>query len=324
MQTVNLTCFVASAFGHRDVDDIYRKAVVPALRQSNVQPLRVDLVEHNDDIDDKILQLIEQCDFCIADLTYARPSVYYEAGRVHGLGKKVIFTVRSDHFRPKATDVNGNLKVHFDLQMKNIIPWNRPDATFIARIKARVELVAKPLLDARAKTLVEQAAETGFSKLALKDRIQSIRGLCMRSIRRRGFRLHFGWRENEGNFIGVRSKGSEEEVVACIVEPSLTGKQLGSLWAIPSQGILGLPSLDTRAGKNPSLVEVFAITLRPVPSTRIEEALDRFSPVTEGAYFCKDRAISGRKAPMMIRFMCPRSLPSLQRDLRKCLDVDLK
>jgi nucleoside 2-deoxyribosyltransferase len=52
-----------------------------------IEPLRVDQIEHNDDIDDKIIELIKKCDFCIADLTYARPSVYYEAGYVYGLKK---------------------------------------------------------------------------------------------------------------------------------------------------------------------------------------------------------------------------------------------
>lgn len=118
-----LRCFSTSAFGKRDVDIIFTKVVQPVLRQRSITPIRIDRVEHNDDIDDKILELIEYCDFCIADLTYARPSVYYEAGRVHGMGKPLIFLARSDHFNPKKDDLFGNFKIHFDLQMKNVIKW---------------------------------------------------------------------------------------------------------------------------------------------------------------------------------------------------------
>lgn len=68
-----MNCFVASAFDHDDVDAVYDRAIRPVLREFNVRPFRVDRVEHNDDIDDRIFQLIERSDLCIADLTYGGP-----------------------------------------------------------------------------------------------------------------------------------------------------------------------------------------------------------------------------------------------------------
>ena len=41
-------------------------------------------INMNDDIDDKIFALLNSSHLCIADLTHARPSVYYEAGVLHG------------------------------------------------------------------------------------------------------------------------------------------------------------------------------------------------------------------------------------------------
>lgn len=117
-----MKCFVASAFGFRDVDKIYG-VVHRTLRQIGVNAVRIDRVEHNEDIDDKICSLIRESDLCIADLTYARPSVYYEAGYAFGLGKPVVYIVKGDHFRPKPGDETGSRRVHFDLQMKNIIKW---------------------------------------------------------------------------------------------------------------------------------------------------------------------------------------------------------
>ncbi|HUS50435.1 MAG TPA: hypothetical protein VMZ91_09740, partial [Candidatus Paceibacterota bacterium] len=86
-----ISCFVACAFGKDDVDEIYENAILPVLKLMEIKPYRVDQIEHNDDIDNKIIELISKCDICIADLTYARPSVYYEAGYFTGLGKSVIF-----------------------------------------------------------------------------------------------------------------------------------------------------------------------------------------------------------------------------------------
>lgn len=145
-----LKCFIASAFGKKDVDAIYSKVVKPVLLQKKITPIRVDQVEHNDDIDDKILKSIDECDFCIADLTYARPSAYYEAGRVHGLRKPVIFLARYDHFDHQEGDDLGNYRIHFDLQMKNIIQWSNPTQTLKKKIrlqnqcrnKADVEILA--------------------------------------------------------------------------------------------------------------------------------------------------------------------------------------
>jgi hypothetical protein len=53
-----LRCFVAMAFGQKGTDAIFR-----ALRQ------RVDRIEHNDNIDTRIIWEIEAADLVIADLT---------------------------------------------------------------------------------------------------------------------------------------------------------------------------------------------------------------------------------------------------------------
>lgn len=90
MAGVPLRCFVASAFGKNDVDQIFKKCLRPVLRVNSIRAYRVDVVEHNDDIDDKIYELIDTADLVIADLTYARPSVYFEAGYALGKGIPVI------------------------------------------------------------------------------------------------------------------------------------------------------------------------------------------------------------------------------------------
>jgi nucleoside 2-deoxyribosyltransferase len=143
-----IKCFIASAFGYSDIDAIYENAITQVLAETGISAHRVDREIHNDDIDDKIIELINTCDICIADLTYARPSVYYEAGYFSGLGKQVIFMVRSDHFQPKESDVYGVKRVHFDLQMKNIISWYSitQTNTFQKALKSRINHICEPIL----------------------------------------------------------------------------------------------------------------------------------------------------------------------------------
>jgi nucleoside 2-deoxyribosyltransferase len=163
---------VACAFGKDEVDEIYQNAVLPVLKSMEITPCRVDQIEHNDDIDNKIIELISKCDVCIADLTYARPSVYYEAGYFTGLKKSVIYIARKDHFSPKAEDVYGNFKVHFDLQMKNIIPWSstkRVD-TFKRKLLSRLKFISKPLMKRIAEERKQEKSRLDFSRLSQEDK----------------------------------------------------------------------------------------------------------------------------------------------------------
>jgi nucleoside 2-deoxyribosyltransferase len=87
------------AFSHPDTDAWFDKSLVPVLKRKGVSARRVDRLEHNDDIDDRILQELEGADFVLADLTYARPSVYFEAGYAQRV-IPVIYTCRADHLEP--------------------------------------------------------------------------------------------------------------------------------------------------------------------------------------------------------------------------------
>ncbi len=171
---MSFQCFVASAFGHRDVDQVYSRVVQPLLRDFSTSARRVDRVEHNDDIDDKIFALLESADFCIADLTHARPSVYYEAGFAAGRSKPVIYIVRADHFRRRADieDPNGNLRVHFDLQMKNILVWkSADDPNFRRRLKRRLKLITARLPKPSSNSDAGKASDIAtFGGLSLNER----------------------------------------------------------------------------------------------------------------------------------------------------------
>jgi nucleoside 2-deoxyribosyltransferase len=70
---------------------------------------RVDEVESNERITDRIIESITKAEFVIADLTKERPNVFFEAGFAHGLGKTPIYVARE------------GTPIHFDIKDYPII-----------------------------------------------------------------------------------------------------------------------------------------------------------------------------------------------------------
>jgi hypothetical protein len=256
------TCFIASAFGHRDVDAVYSKAIVPVLRELGVKPVRVDRINHNERIDSKILSLISQSDFGIADLTFARPSVYYEAGYIEGLAKNVIYIARKDHFKQKETDLHGNERIHFDLITKNIIPWTGVNEEFKRRLRSRVNLILRSVNPKLKVSAVENESKQEFRKMSLTARIQALRDLCGSYIQKKKFKpVQFRFiREVYGN---------QKVHVQFEISESLTQNDLR---------IYGNHAAVLSMDYTRNVVRVFCV-LNVVPLKRIEVALPYFQPV---------------------------------------------
>lgn len=87
---------------HPDLTDV-ADSVRTVFRTFGVHAVRADDIEHDGLITERILNEIRTSEFLFADLTGARPNVYYEIGFAHALGKKVIL------FRRSGTGI------HFDL-----------------------------------------------------------------------------------------------------------------------------------------------------------------------------------------------------------------
>lgn len=169
-----IRCFAAMALDRPETDALFRH-VKNTLKPISIDVFRVDRIEHNDDIDDRIISEIEKADFVLADLTFARPSVYFEAGYAQR-GGPVIYTARSDHFQAKVDDPNGNLRVHFDLQMKNIIAWRNPgDAAFLKRLRSRALKVIAPIIVQKRAEKEEDRKAEDFQCLSLVDKLESLR-----------------------------------------------------------------------------------------------------------------------------------------------------
>jgi len=104
--------FVAMWFAE-ELRSAYTDGIAAALEAAGYWPLRVDNVQFNERIDDRIIVEIRQSRFIVADCTGQRGGVYFEAGYALGLGLTVIWTCREN-------DV-GNL--HFDIRQYHLVVW---------------------------------------------------------------------------------------------------------------------------------------------------------------------------------------------------------
>jgi len=278
----NISCFVACAFGKDDVDEIYQNAILPVLKSMEIKSYRVDQIEHNDDIDDKIIELILKCDICIADLTYSRPSVYYEAGYFKGLGKSVIFIARKDHFSPKTEDVYGNFKIHFDLQMKNIIPWSstkRVD-TFKRKLLSRLKLISKPLLQRIEKDHKQKKSQLDFSRLSQKGKQLIIETQLLKFLKKRswiGNKLNLSTNNYMADIDKFYSKtfNKSKKYIFPFITLSATKEYLkdNRMCLLRISGL----GLFKKGNRN-----ILFISIRKVPKSRLEDMYPDATPIANG------------------------------------------
>ena len=123
-------CFVAMSF---DVSlaEAYTLGIQRAIQECHCVPIRLDKVEHNDKICDRIIAEIRRCQFVVADVTGQNPGAYFEAGFAMALGRPVIWICREDEE-----------KIHFDTRQYPHIFWKTPEdlrQQLVSRISATIK-----------------------------------------------------------------------------------------------------------------------------------------------------------------------------------------
>lgn len=159
-------CFVALWFTP-EMNEIYETVIKKAIEfqeegasSPRFEAVKIDNVEHVNDINDEIIGQIRRSRFMVCDLTGYRGGVYFEAGFAYGLGLDVIYTCRKDWSKEellknekgkeitKLFDSQNNMiqikkeGIHFDLAHRNRIEWE-PDKLedFKIKLENRIKAV---------------------------------------------------------------------------------------------------------------------------------------------------------------------------------------
>lgn len=113
------TAFVAMSFApeHRALE----AAICEGIGNAGYAPKVVRDDVYAGGVMDRVLALIREARFVVADYTDNRGGVYYEAGFALGLGKLVIHSCRQDQLDP----TNTTTALHFDVKHLKILPWQK-------------------------------------------------------------------------------------------------------------------------------------------------------------------------------------------------------
>jgi nucleoside 2-deoxyribosyltransferase len=300
-------CFVAMAFGWDDTDAFYEKQILPTLKRNGIKPVIINRHQSNDDLNFQIFEQLDKADFCIADLTYTRPSVYFEAGYAQR-AIPVIYTARKDHLGKGQPD---DLRVHFDLQMKPIVVWSSPaDLTFSNRLEKRLRAtVLKDWRQRQEENEKYEIAKQQFRQLSQFEKLHRIRRLTLYEMRKAGIKLS-QWDKvkfeftsdtsSHGGAYGRKSiiDGHIDHVFAStkignkILEISLqTYNSLSKqdLWDLQGAYYAGVfhNGLAERYKTAHLFSHNIALSLRPVTSHQIESVLSSFSPLINSERYVK-------------------------------------
>jgi hypothetical protein len=126
--------FVAMSF-KPSLNDVWEKGLKPGIEDCGCEAIRIDRVQHNEKICDRIVAEIRGCGYLVADVTRHRQGVYFEAGLAMGLQKPVIWTCCARELG----------RAHFDTRQYNHIPWDTP-ADLREKLRDRIKATIIPRL----------------------------------------------------------------------------------------------------------------------------------------------------------------------------------
>lgn len=121
------TVFIICEFGNDEINHNYEFVIKPLIEKYALEPIRIDFLSHTGHITEKILEVIRNSHFVIADLTGEKQNCYYELGYAHALGKRAIILAKE------------GTKRHFDI---STYKWNYWSDYKDLKIKLEAEIKA--------------------------------------------------------------------------------------------------------------------------------------------------------------------------------------
>ncbi|MBT7857286.1 MAG: hypothetical protein HN720_10200, partial [Nitrospinaceae bacterium] len=294
---MSLRCFVAMAFGQEDTDQLYKFIIKPVLDSLEVRPVRVDKLNYNSNIDMKILDEIKKCDIAFVDLTYARPSVYFEAGFAER-NVPVIYSARDDHLKQDPDDEEGNEVVHFDLKMRNLLLWKKQsDGKYKNQLNKRMRVTIAPILRDKEKNKKNKAQKDNFYSRSLNARIEQLVKISSATLKLNRFncedlqKLRAKWLkvgfENRAYFQDAGNFALQQYTRLNLIDPGTLGTKL-------SKNNLTTISVHIRSGFTKRNMDNFSkyFLVRPIYNIRSPSIRGNFKGIVDHIFF-----VSFRKVP---------------------------
>lgn len=245
----------------------------------------------------------------IADLTYSRPSVYWEAGFAERI-TPVVYMARRDHFSPKSPeeDPHETTKIHFDLVNANIIPWS--ETSFLSTRKTlsrRLKLVSRPFEKERKENEKLRDQRQEFSALSLMERNNLVNEVLESCLVKANYRykknlvakiadgiIEYERREKilDDTFLRIHTLACRQSLTKTLLQYVVRGnpRRYGEkgLLASDFSSLNSLPGRIQRLGKAKKLKvrNIWLIsTLTKIPSRTIDEVMPNFRRGNEGGIY---------------------------------------
>lgn len=280
------------AFGYKDCDQVYDSYISSVLKSLNVDVIRVDRRQHKEDLNTYIIRMLNEADIVLADLTYARPSVYYEAGYAER-NIPVVYTVRRDHL--SRSQQNDNLRVHFDLEMKKIVAWNDPqDDTFSKRLRQRLSYFLRPLQKESDEQLKLSADRAKFNSWSVASRCKHICKVFSARLKSKRFWIkplseisrRAVWELAPGDgIIAVKLVNRICHLCLTFASESITRKKIETAIDLLNGPRLVSSSEDINKYQD----YYFLCSLKRIPESRLTSAFPSAQPMGEIGYFKLER-----------------------------------
>jgi hypothetical protein len=166
-------------------------AIQPALERFDFTVVRADRIARPSLITNDIIQLVQESELCIADLTERNPNVFYEVGRRHEAGRPIIQVIHKDHDIP--FDLAGIRTIKYDLSEPRAVH------KLVQEIRSFVEMFEKAgyslptsgvslssiaqSIDRLERALTRQVAPSGLPQFQIPESSESEPGLFQKFSR---------------------------------------------------------------------------------------------------------------------------------------------
>jgi nucleoside 2-deoxyribosyltransferase len=130
-------CFVIQPFDKGQYDKRYRDILMPAIREAELEPYRVDEDPSTTVLIEDIEKGIQESEICLADITTNNPNIWYEVGFAIANGRPVVLICADPRPEPFPFDIRHRAIITYAMHSSSDFEKLKNDVT--ERLKAQVK-----------------------------------------------------------------------------------------------------------------------------------------------------------------------------------------